>query len=1657
MEDLPTYSDEDDEWLNDIFKTLNDETYISDQSYLPPKGTEDMHYVASTAVETPDDDPFMAIKEEPPDAHLRAAYRMHIRSYQLERNRAPTKAEKKDAEKLDWSTEEANWVKDEQGGWIPNDPSLKLDDDPIEIYSRVAALDDIQMNITAAPSPMPTTNPTDKFVIEMEQSDTGANASITPHIELLTDVRWFDPVTIGNAQKDSNLSVQAIGKFKISTSTGPREINMYYAPNASNTIISPTAICKHRGLIGFHQWSNCETNEGLLNFVSQDGEDDFLISICGTNGLWYHASTPPKVNVVSVQVNALSTAAMWELWHQRLAHCGRWAMENAHKHVIGVPKLQGNSFYKCPSCMAGKLCTKKSNSKHNRNLGSVVTSNPDSIKGQPSPDLRDTTITEDEALNDYLDELHLPDANPGQHFHLDFGFVRGSDYREKDDTTGKTFTSIDNKNSYLLIVDRKTRYMWTYNSASKEPPLLAIRTILSKFGSKDAHRTVRTDQDKGLGRSKDFLKLLQDLNFTPELTGTDNSQQNSRAERPHKDLGQMMRCLLHSSNLGPEYWTYALTMAVYIKNRIPHKSINKTPYEAFTGHKPDLSRMRIFGSRIRAKKPGRRPAKLDSHSESGIFLGFGATPSNGYYIDDKTGQVKLGTHLIFDEAHMSVPARKAPLAAESLQRLGYYNREQWIDDVVRDQHQADSTNRIAIQRRTNTALLPTRGTPDSIGLDLHSDAPEFTLQPGETRTISTGISATAPPGTYLRIAPRSGLTVKKHLHTLAGVIDPDYTGDIGVVLHNFGTKPQTIKQRDRIAQLIAEKASKPTVMETTTLNSTARGDKGFGSTDKIPRPQVKIPPIPINAAPTAAAAASVYFMRTCEVLSDITQTNSHDVSTKIHNISTDMNLTFDMPFDIDLSSSPFDTFTDREVQIKGDHPTLGLQLEYNELHNLPQLKHCQRSTPSARLNAWRRDLRDGFINRINETNVHSIDDVQQAIKQCRERGDKTLKLHFAIIDTIAIHTEKGLPQLFFDQLNVVSKHLFELRTDPAYNESFAKIIGLDRLNDDELTEENKQILEELHDLIAHNIDSTELTKRRTKLSRRKLKECSDWDDWFKSEHKQLDQYHAQNTFGPPQDLPKGANVLNLLWTYLIKDDGRKKARCVCNGSKHMRGSVTLAETYAAALEQNGSRLFWAAVALNNFICIGADASNAFAEAPPPKAPLYVHIDPPYREWYRTKFPTRPEIPKGQVMRVQGALQGHPESARLWAILIDNVIKELKLRPCIHEPNLYYTNNYNNTGKTVLFLRQVDDFAIACEDKSTATDVIESINNKMTIDVKELGMIDRFNGVDVLQSRHYIKLYNATYIRKILQHHHWLAKEYPLSKAKPIPMKDNTEYHRKLESAVPLTTQERELLEKRIGFTYRQAIGELIYALVTCRPDLSFAVVKLAQYSANPAEIHFDAVKQVYKYLQATIDRGLIYWRKTPNMSLPIHPLPRQEDDVNYEPSNTRIQDNGETLIGAVDSDYAGDNSHRKSVTGIVIKLAGGTVLYKTQYQSTIALSTTEAEFTAACEAGKYLLYVRSIMEEIGLEQTDATVLYEDNQGALLMATASRPTKRTRHMDVKHFVIQQWIANDLLNMQRINTNDNCADVLTKATGRTLFYRHMDYIQGYIRPEYVAAAA
>ena len=97
-------------------------------------------------------------------------------------------------------------------------------------------------------------------------------------------------------------------------------------------------------------------------------------------------------------------------------------------------------------------------------------------------------------------------------------------------------------------------------------------------------------------------------------------------------------------------------------------------------------------------------------------------------------------------------------------------------------------------------------------------------------------------------------------------------------------------------------------------------------------------------------------------------------------------------------------------------------------------------------------------------------------------------------------------------------------------------------------------------------------------------------------------------FGESTLSPQHSNILPLIWTYLVKTDGTNKSRYVCNGNSRCEITATLDHTYEAALDQSGACTFWTIMALHNYISYGTDATNTFAEAPPPKTPFYVTVN-----------------------------------------------------------------------------------------------------------------------------------------------------------------------------------------------------------------------------------------------------------------------------------------------------------------------------------------------------------------------------------------------------------------------------------------------------------------
>ena len=146
-------------------------------------------------------------------------------------------------------------------------------------------------------------------------------------------------------------------------------------------------------------------------------------------------------------------------------------------------------------------------------------------------------------------------------------------------------------------------------------------------------------------------------------------------------------------------------------------------------------------------------------------------------------------------------------------------------------------------------------------------------------------------------------------------------------------------------------------------------------------------------------------------------------------------------------------------------------------------------------------------------------------------------------------------------------------------------------------------------------------------------------------------------------------------------------------------------------------------------------------------------------------------------------------------------------------------------------------------------------------------------------------------------------------------------------------------------------------------------------------------------------------------------------------------------IGYVDSDWAGDSKHRRSISGMCLCFADSPVIYRSCFQPAISQSSTEAELIAAAEADKLALYLWSMLNDLGISQSHATTLYEDNAAAIAMANAICPTtQRTRHMDIKNFSLLNWVATGQLSFSAISTHDNAADGLTKSLGPQLYARH-----------------
>ena len=450
--------------------------------------------------------------------------------------------------------------------------------------------------------------------------------------------------------------------------------------------------------------------------------------------------------------------------------------------------------------------------------------------------------------------------------------------------------------------------------------------------------------------------------YQVEITGTDNSSQNGKVERPHQTLAAMMRSSLVNDSLHKKYWSDALLHSVFVKNRLPHFAFKfkSTPYTALTGVKPNLSNLKIFGSQITVRKPGLCHGKVNSHHYSGIFLRYAKTMKNYVYIDINTNKIKTASHAVFDEAHYSQQSK--PRGDQILMGHGYvsnvdtpptpvYTRPT-IKVIIDSSTTLNTTNNLTIVPTTPDAIIPRQATDKSAGYDLYS-VTTSTIAPDSLVKFDTGIKVQLPPGTYGRIASRSGLVFKHQINVQAGISDSDYTGTLQVLLYNFGTTSYTVHKGDRIAQLILEKYASPHVTLYTEIPDTQSGDNGFGSTE-------------LNSRITDnRAKPSIHTLQSCD-------------------------LTMSM-------SSPLDLL---DISIKTNHPheTLGLIFNTDMI-----LLSCTTGTPAAKLKGWRHTLKGTRLARINGMKVTTKSQVIQHI----DRTKPTNAIQFASLSQTPIHPETG--------------------------------------------------------------------------------------------------------------------------------------------------------------------------------------------------------------------------------------------------------------------------------------------------------------------------------------------------------------------------------------------------------------------------------------------------------------------------------------------------------------------------------------------------------------------------------------------------------------------------------------------------------------------------
>jgi hypothetical protein len=202
--------------------------------------------------------------------------------------------------------------------------------------------------------------------------------------------------------------------------------------------------------------------------------------------------------------------------------------------------------------------------------------------------------------------------------------------------------------------------------------------------------------------------------------------------------------------------------------------------------------------------------------------------------------------------------------------------------------------------------------------------------------------------------------------------------------------------------------------------------------------------------------------------------------------------------------------------------------------------------------------------------------------------------------------------------------------------------------------------------------------------------------------------------------------------------------------------------------------------------------------------------------------------------------------------------------------------------------------------------------------------------------------------------------------------------------------------------YLSAVGSLSFAAIFTCPDIAFAIGYLAHFNSNPCPSHWVAVKHLFCYLKGKLDYKLIY-RTDP-------------------------------LLGPFacysDVDYGGDKDNGSSTGGYVIKVGTGAISWSSKLQSVVTLSTTEAEYIAAVEAGKEMIWICNILSEFGYKVDRASIIKMDNQSAISISKNPEHHGNMKHLDLCFYWLRDTVESGFISPSYIPTSEMVANILAK---------------------------